>query len=141
MKPLFSRATRTVVCATFCITLTLAPLAQAQAPAQTPAQQLAATVASLPFKSVEQLRAEAAAYDKAVAEIASLARTPLDTADQTKVAVAVVERDRPALKLFASKFAAIALDDKTFRDAVLKKLTDEKPPRRSARRWLPIPRW
>ena len=77
-------------------------------PAQTPAQQLATTVASLPFKSVEQLRAEAATYDKAVGEIASLASAPLDTVDQMKVAVALVERDRPALQLFASKFAAIA---------------------------------
>ena len=132
VKPTLSGAARRVVCATLCIALTLAPVAQntgiafAQTPGQTPAQVIAAASARVPLKSVEQIRSEAKSYDKAVAEIASLASAPLDTVDQIKAAVALVDRDRDALKLVPSRLAAIGLDDKTFRDAVLKKISDEK---------------
>lgn len=72
-------------------------------------------------KSESQYRSEASRYDGAIRAIAGIATMKLETPDDLKKAIAILDRERPNLKLHFSKFVVLALGDSTFSGAVKRK--------------------
>jgi hypothetical protein len=94
-----------------CLSFVLCPLPRASA--------------SAPPKTEAQYKAEAARYDSAVRSVSSIADAKLETADDLRRAVAVIERARPGLRLLLSKVVASALADSAFAAAVRRRASDK----------------
>jgi hypothetical protein len=84
-----------------------------------------AAVAADEPKSESQFKSEAARYERAIRAIGGIATMKLDTADGLKQAIAIVDRERPNLKLYRSKLVAMAIGDSTFVSAVKKVAANE----------------
>ncbi len=81
-----------------------------------------ASAAPGPIKSESQYRGEASRYDAAVRAIGGIITTKIDTSEDLKAAVTIVERERPNLKFFRSKQVVLALGNSTFSSAVKRKM-------------------
>ncbi len=77
-------------------------------------------------KSESQLRAEASRYDAAIRAIAGITAMKFDTPEDLKKAVAILDRERPNLKLHRSQYLVIGLSDSSFVSAVRKKLPNKQ---------------
>ncbi len=82
--------------------------------------------AAATLKTAAQYKAEAGRYDTAIRAIAGIANMKLETPDDLKKAIAIVNGARPNLNLFLSKSVAAALTDSTFANGV-KKRSPNKP--------------
>lgn len=72
-------------------------------------------------KSESQLRSEASRYDAAIRAIGGIASMKLDTPEDIKNAVVVLNRERPNLRFHRSKFVLIGINDSAFVSALRKK--------------------
>lgn len=78
------------------------------------------------IKSETQFRSEAALYTRAFNAIAAIATMKLDTGDELKKALSILDREQPNLKFQRSKLVTTALSDSTLIGAVKKRATDQK---------------
>jgi hypothetical protein len=78
------------------------------------------------LKSESQFRSEAARYDAAIRAISGITTMKLETGDDLKKALAILDRERPNLKLHFSKFVVLGLSDSTFSGAVKKRVSDQQ---------------
>lgn len=74
------------------------------------------------LKSESQFRTEASLYDGAIRAISGILTMKLETQDDLKAALGIVERQRPNLKLFRSKLVVIAFSNSTFSAAAKRKM-------------------
>jgi hypothetical protein len=74
------------------------------------------------IKTESQYRAEASRYDAAVRAIAGIITMKLETTDELKAALNIVQQHRQNLKLFWSKLIVLALSNSTFSTAVKRKI-------------------
>ncbi|HLF83670.1 MAG TPA: hypothetical protein VI837_05790, partial [Blastocatellia bacterium] len=58
--------------------------------------------------------------------IAGISTMKLETTEDVKRAIAILDRERPNLKLFFSKLVVMGLSDSTFSNAVKKKMPDKQ---------------
>jgi len=82
--------------------------------------------AAADLKSESQLRSEAARYDSAIRAISGIGTMKLETGEDLKKALAILDRERPSLKLHFSKSVVLGLSDSTFSRAVKKRVSDER---------------
>jgi hypothetical protein len=78
------------------------------------------------LKSESQFRSEASRYDGAIRAMSGIVTMKLETGEDLKKALAILDREGPNLKLHFSKFVVLALSDSTFANAVKKKLPDKQ---------------
>lgn len=116
MKTANSVTLRVVIATALCVSFLLYP--------QMRISSVAAVAADEP-KSESQFKSEASKYESAIRAIGGIATMKLDTADGLKQAIAIVDRERPNLKLYRSKLVAMALSDSTFVRAVKKVAVNE----------------
>ena len=91
------------------------------------AQAWVATAAgAAEIKNESQFRSEASRYDSAIRAIGGIATMKLETTDDLKRAVAILDRERSNLKLSFSKLVVLTISDSTFL-AGLKKKAPDKP--------------
>lgn len=81
---------------------------------------------TIDLKAETQYRSEAGRYDSAVNAINGIASMTLDTPDQLKRALDILDRERPNLKLHRSMFIVMAISDATFSNGIKKKAPDKK---------------
>lgn len=86
----------------------------------------AGTGAPIDLKSKSQYRSEAVRYDSALRAVAGITTMKLETADDLKQAIALVERERSNLKLRLSKLVDLAINDSTFSAAIQKRAPDKQ---------------
>ena len=86
----------------------------------------AASPAAFELKSASQYRAEASRYDAAIRAISGITTMKLETEDDLKSAIAILDRERPNLRFHRSKLVSLAINDSTFSSAVKKKSPDLK---------------
>ncbi len=82
-------------------------------------------VAIADLKTESQLRTEASRYDTAMRAISGISSMKLDTGDDLKKALVILNRERPNLKFFRSKFVVIGLNDTNFVNAARKRVPDK----------------
>lgn len=82
--------------------------------------------AAADLKSESQFRSEASRYERAIRAIAGIATMKLETQADLKLAIAILDRERPNLKLSFSKLVVMAFTDSTFSSAVKKKIPDKQ---------------
>lgn len=82
----------------------------------------AAAATPAPIKTESQYRAEASRYDAAVRAIGGILTMKLETTDDLKAALNIVQQQRQNLKLFRSKLIVLALSNSTFSTAVKRKI-------------------
>jgi hypothetical protein len=75
------------------------------------------------IKSESQYRAEASRYDGAVRAIAGILTMKLETTDDLKAALNIVEQQRQNLKFYRSKLAILALSNSTFSNAIKRRIS------------------
>lgn len=78
------------------------------------------------LKSESQFRTEASRYDGAIRAISGIATMTLETPDDLKKALAILNREHPNLKLHRSKLVVLALSDATLVSAVKKRVPDKR---------------
>ncbi len=93
-----------------------------------PSQPRSAIAASpsLATKSADQYRSEAARFTRALNAIRAIATMRLETGDDLKKALAILDREREGLKFRLSKYISMGLSDSTFTSAVRKRASDQK---------------
>lgn len=109
---------RTVIALALCFTLIGYPQLQISAAGATPS--------AADLKSQSQFRNEASRYENAMRAIAGISTMKLETTEDLKRAIAILDRERPNLKLFFSKLVVIGFSDSTFSNAVKKKMPDKQ---------------
>ncbi|MEP7273592.1 MAG: hypothetical protein ABI882_18995 [Acidobacteriota bacterium] len=82
---------------------------------------VAATHSAAGLKSESQFRSEAALYDSAIRAVSGIATMKLDKTEDLQRAIAILDRERPNLKLFFSKLVVIGLSDSSLANAVRKR--------------------
>lgn len=82
--------------------------------------------AAIDVKSESQYRSEATRYGSAIRAISGIATMKLETGEDLKKALAILDRERPSLKLHFSKLVVLGLSDSTFSSAVKKRASDER---------------
>jgi len=82
----------------------------------------AVAAAPAPIKTESQYRAEALRYDNAIRAIAGILTMKLETSDDLKAALNIVEQHRQNLKFSRSKLIVLALGNSTFSTAVKRKM-------------------
>ena len=87
---------------------------------------LTATRAAADLKSESQFRSEAARFDAAIRAINGISTMKLETGDDLKRAIAILDRERPNLKFHRSKLVVLVLGDSIFMNAVKKKAPDKQ---------------
>jgi hypothetical protein len=85
-----------------------------------------AKAAAADVKSESQLRSEASRYDAAIRAISGIATMKLDTPEDLKKAVVILDRERPNLRFHRSKFVVIGLSDSAFVSAARKKFPNKQ---------------
>jgi hypothetical protein len=85
-----------------------------------------AALVATDLKSESQFRTEASRYDGAIRAISGIATTTLETPDDLKKALDILNREHPNLKLHHSKLVVMALSDTTLVSAVKKKVPDKR---------------
>ena len=110
---------RTVIALVLCFTLIGYPQFRMSAAA-------AAIPVAADLKSESQFRSEASRYENAMRAIAGIATMKLETTEDLKRAIAILDRERPNLKLIFSKLVVTGLSDSTFSNAVKKKMPDKQ---------------
>ena len=93
-----------------------------------PALRVSASLATarVEVKSESQFRSEAALFNRAISAVATIATMKLDTGEDLKRAIAILDRERPNLKLHRSKLVAASLSDSTLIAAVKRRATDAR---------------
>jgi hypothetical protein len=91
-----------------------------------PLRSTSAARASSEVKSETQYRSEAARFTRALSAVAAIATMKLETGDDLKKAIAILDRERPNLKLHRSKLITIGLSDSTFTGAIKKRAPEHK---------------
>jgi hypothetical protein len=93
-----------------------------------PALRVSASLATarVEVKSESQFRSEAALFNRALSAVASITTMKLDTGEDLKRALAILDRERPNLKLHRSKLVAASLSDATLIAAVKRRATDAR---------------
>jgi hypothetical protein len=81
--------------------------------------------AAADLKNESQYKSEASRYDSAIRAIAGIATMKLDTGEDLKKAIAILDRERQNLKFHRSKLIVLALGDSAFTSAVKKKVSDK----------------
>ena len=81
--------------------------------------------AAVPIRTESQYRAEASRYDAAVRAISGILTMKLETTDDLKAALNIVEQQRQNLKLYRSKLATLAFSNSTFSNAVKRRMTNK----------------
>ncbi len=81
---------------------------------------------TIDLKAETQYRSEAGRYDSAVKAINGIASMTLDTSDQLKRALDILDRERSNLKLHRSMLIVMAISDATFSSGIKKKAPDKK---------------
>jgi len=82
--------------------------------------------AAADLKSESQFRSEASRYEGAIRAISGIATMKLETGEDLKKAFAILDRERPNLKLHRSKLVVLALSDSTYTSAIKKKVPDKQ---------------
>jgi hypothetical protein len=82
--------------------------------------------ARVEVKSESQFRSEAALFNRALSAVAAITTMKLDTGEDLKRALAILDRERRNLKLHRSKLVAASLSDATLIAAVKKRATDQR---------------
>lgn len=85
-----------------------------------------ATGAAIEVKSETQYRSEASRFTRALSAVDAIATMKLETGDDLKNAIAILDRERPNLKLHRSKLITMGLSDSTFTGAVKKRAPELK---------------
>ena len=80
----------------------------------------------LNLKSESQLKSEATLYDTAIREIGRITSMRLANPDESKAALAILQRQKPALRLMRSKLIVLGLNDSGFAGAVRAKTGNDK---------------
>jgi hypothetical protein len=75
-----------------------------------------------PIKTEAQYRAEASRYDAAIRAINGILTMKLDTQEDLRAALTIVEQHRSNLKLFRSKLVVLGLGHATFSNAAKRKM-------------------
>lgn len=117
MKNTLSISYRAVIATAVCATLLFYPLLRVSGSATTP---------RIEVKSETQFRSEAALFTRALNAVSAIATMKLDTGDDLKKALSILDRERANLKFQRSKLVSTALDDSTLIGAVKKRATDQK---------------
>lgn len=79
--------------------------------------------APAPIRTESQYRSEASRYDSAIRAIAGILTMKLETTDDLKAALNIVEQQRQNLKFYRSKLAILALSNATFSNAVKRRMS------------------
>jgi hypothetical protein len=106
MKRRISVALRAAITATVCLSLVVVPQSR---------------VAAMDIKSAAEYKAEASRFDNAIRAMAGITTMKLETPDDLKAALAIVERESGNVTLLLSKLVAMGLADSTVVAAVKKK--------------------
>lgn len=77
---------------------------------------------AITLKTESQFRSEASLYDGAIRAISGILTMRLETQDDLKAALSIVERQRPNLKFFRSQLVVTALSNSTFSAAAKRKM-------------------
>jgi hypothetical protein len=93
---------------------------------QLPFVPRASAAADLNLKSESQLKSEASLYDTAIRELGRVSSMKLASPDESKIAIAILKRQVPNLRLLRSKLIVLGLADSTFANAVRTKAGTEK---------------
>ena len=84
-----------------------------------------AASAAIEVKTESEYRSEAASFTRALSAVAAIATMKLETGDDLKKAIAILDRERPNLKLHRSKYIATVLSDAIFTSAVKRRAPDQ----------------
>ena len=95
-------------------------------PLRVSSAETAAAGAVVDLKTESQFRSEATTYDGAILAIGGIASMKLETPDDLKKALAILERERQKLKLHRSKLISIGIGDATLAGAVKKIAPDRQ---------------
>jgi hypothetical protein len=106
MKSRISVALRAAITATVCLSLVVVPQSR---------------VAAMDVKSAAEYKAEALRFDNAIRAMAGITTMKLETPDDLKAALAIVERESGNVTLLLSKLVAMGLADSTVVAAVKKR--------------------
>jgi hypothetical protein len=121
MKKIVSSVTfRAVIGTALCITFIIYPQVRVSA------GEVGAPYAAIDLKSESQVKAEASSYERAIRAIAAIATMKLDTPDDLKQALAILEREGPNLKFHRSKLTVLCLNETTFSSAIKKRSPDKQ---------------
>lgn len=114
-----SVALRTAIAAAVCISFIIyTPLLLSSS--------AAAARTGIDLKTESQYRSEAGRYDSAISAISGIATMKLETPDDLKKALDILDRERPNLKLHRSRLIVMAVSDVTFAGAVKRKMADKQ---------------
>src|SRR6185295_10442935 len=78
------------------------------------------------IKTADQYKTEAGRFNSALNAIKPIATMKLETGDDLKKAIAILDREREGLKLRLSKYVSMGLSDSTFASAIKKRATNQK---------------
>ncbi len=85
-----------------------------------------AAYAAADLKSQSRLRTDAARYENAIRAIGEIATMKLETPDDLKRAIAILNRERPNLRFHLSKLVVMGINDSTLSSAAKKRVSDKQ---------------